>query len=134
MALSNVEGIIQSVEGPNQLRTKGRGRKVPFSLPDCRAETSVFSCPWTGTYTTSSHGSQAFRLLSWVSTLQTQLVHLLSLCNCVSPFLIMNLILYTFICMNVLYMYFLLALENPNMSSIVHCCLKRSTQSGIPNL
>lgn len=86
------------------LNRKGRGRRnlpLLFCLPFW-TETSylMFSYPKTGIYTSGFPGSQAFKcVLSYTTVSKSpcgtwQLVGLLSLCNYVSQFLILNRCIY----------------------------------------
>lgn len=81
-------------------RQRGRRDSPPFPVPLFEME-HLMSCPQTGIYTTSHPGSQGFGLrlnysTSFLGSLicRQHTVGLLNLHNCVSQFLITNLLIY----------------------------------------
>lgn len=92
-------GLIQSIEGLERTKGKERRNSPLFFCLNAWAETSVFSYPWTEIYTTAPVLRPSDS--DWITSLaprslasRWQIVRSLSLRNCMSQFLIINLLLY----------------------------------------
>lgn len=101
-------GIIQPIQSPHRTKRE-KLNSFPLSLCLCLtawAETLVFACPWTGTYTIGAPCSQAFRLrlkFTLLAFLSLQFAdgrpwEPLRLHNHMSEFFTINLIQHTHVC------------------------------------